>query len=442
MKSRSSCLALCFVLAALTLFVALPVRAGALVIATVDSAHMRRLQTLSSEFEKANPEIRIRWVVLEESELRRVASADVETRDGLFDVITIGIFKVPIWAASGWIKPLRSPDDFDVDDLLPTVRKALSYQQELYAAPIYGESSMLMYRKDLLKKAGLTMPDRPTWTEVAAFAAKLHDPANGVHGICLRGRPGWIENMALVSTMVNSFGGQWFDAGWRPQLDSLPWKKAVGLYAELLNRYGPPDAASLGYGENLSLFASGRCAQWVGPTVAAEVLTNPESSAVAGEVGFAAAPYEVTAKGAQWLWAWALAIPSSIDPVREADARKFIHWVASRDYVELVAARQGWRAVPTGTRRSTYARPEFQRKAPWAVHELEAMLNADPENATLPPSPYPGIQFAAIPEFILIGDEVGNLIAEALAGRLSVEEALVRGQDAAQRRMVRGGYPR
>ena len=119
-----------------------------------------------------------------------------------------------------------------------------------------------------------------------------------------------------------------------------------------------------------------------------------------------------------------------------------IHWAASRDYVELVAARQGWGAVPTGTRRSTYARPEFQREAPWGVHELEAMLSADPDDATLSPSPHPGIQFAAVPEFIPIGDEVGNLIAEALAGRLSVEEALARGQDAARRRMIRGGYPR
>lgn len=442
MKARHGRLRLFFILLVLALFAPLPARAGALVIATVDNAHMRRLQALSSEFEKANPEIRIRWVVLDESELRRVASADIETRGGLFDVITIGMFKVPIWAANGWIKPLRPPENFDVDDLLPTVREALSHRHELYAAPVHGESSMLMYRKDLMHKASLTMPDRPTWTEVATFAAKLHDPANGVHGICLHGRPGWLENMALVTTMVNAFGGQWFDMRWRPQLDTLPWKKAVGLYVGLLSRFGPPDATSLGYEGNLALFAAGKCAQWIGATSAARFLVNPESSAVASEVGFAAAPSEVTAKGARWLWTWSLAIPSSIDSDRETDAQKFIHWAASRDYIELVAAKKGWGAVPTGTRGSTYARPEFQRTAPWGAHELEAFLSADPKDATLSPSPYLGIQFAAIPEFIPIGDEVGKLIAEALSGRLSVDEALARGQDAAQRRMVRGGYPK
>lgn len=248
--------------------------------------------------------------------------------------------------------------------------------------------------------------------------------------------------MALVTTMVNAFGGQWFDLSWRPQLDSLQWKKAVGLYVDLLNRYGPPEATSLGYKENLSLFASGKCAQWVGATTAAEVLTNPESSEVSGDVGFAAAPFEVTTKGARSLWAWSLAIPSSIDHARETDAQKFIHWATSRDYIELVAAKNGWRAVPTGTRRSTYARPEFQAAAPWGVHELEAVLSADPKDPTLSPSPYLGIQFAAIPEFIPIGNEVGKLIAEALTGRLSVEEALARGQGAVQRQMVRGGYPK
>ena len=46
--------------------------------------------------------------------------------------------------------------DYDVDDLLPAIRGGLSADGKLYAAPFYGESSMVMYRKDLMEKAGLT----------------------------------------------------------------------------------------------------------------------------------------------------------------------------------------------------------------------------------------------------------------------------------------------
>lgn len=427
---------------AMAAFAALPAHGGTLVIATVDNGHMLRLQALSSAFEQAHPDIQIRWVTLKEHALRQAVRVDIETQGGLFDVMTIGMYEVPIWADRGWLRPIRPAPGYELDDLLPSVREGLSRRGTLYAAPLYGESSILMYRKDLMRKAGLKMPERPRWTEVAAFAARLHNPAHGIYGICLRGSPGWGENISLVTTMVNTFGGQWFDATWRPQLDSQPWKEAVNLYVDLLKRFGPPDAATMGYNENLALFQAGKCAQWVDATVAAGFLSDPESSAVAGKIGFAAAPSEVTPKGSHWLWAWALAIPAGVDPVHEAAAQRFVHWATSRAYIELIAAKDGWGEVPAGTRQSTYAHPEFRRAAPWAVHELEAILSANPKDATLAPSPYDGIQFAAIPEFRDIGNEVGQLIADALAGRLSVEEALSRGQFAAQRQLLLGGYPK
>lgn len=416
--------------------------AGTLVIATLDNEDALRLRTLSSAFEKDHPGIRIRWVVLDAQALRNVASADIQTQGGRFDIITIGNYKVPIWAAREWLKPIGPETVDDPHDLLPTVRDALSHEGQLYAAPFSGESSVLMYRKDLMRKAGLTMADSPTWTEMAAFAAKLHDPKNGVYGICLRGRPGWIENMALVTTMVNTFGGQWFDMRWRPQIDSDAWKEAVSLYVGLLRRFGPPNPDSMGHNENLALFKAGKCAMWVGSSAAAGQVTNPELSTVAGKVGFTVAPIEVAARGSSWLWAWSFAIPNSIDPVREADARKFIRWATSRKYVELVAAEMGWTAVPTGSRRSTYERPEVQRTMPWVVHELEAILGSYVTETTVSSRPYRGIQFVAIPEFISIGNEVGKVIGEALAGRTSVDDALSRGQAAAQLQIVRGGYPK
>lgn len=425
-----------------TLCAAAPIPSAAtnLVVATVNNGQMLQLERLSGAFEKANPGIRLKWVTLTERALRQYVGADIAAQGGQFDVITIGMYEAPIWAKRGWLIPIRPNASYDEADLLPAIRNGLSYSGKLYAGPLYAESSILMYRKDLMRNAGLTMPARPTWAQVAAFAARLSDARHGVYGICLRGKPGWGGNMTLISTMVNTFGGQWFDMQWRPQLRTRPWKKAVSLYVELLNKYGPPAPATRGFNANLSLFEKGKCGMWVGATVAAEAVSNPKQSKVASEVGFAQAPTAVTPKGAHWLWAWALAIPADVDTAHDVAAQKFINWATSKAYVKLVAARDGWGLVPPGTRRSTYANPEFRASAHWASEVLRAIHTANPNDATLPRSPYVGVQFAIIPEFRSIGDDVGQNISEALSGRLTVDQALARSQHAAERQMLLGGY--
>ena len=412
-----------------------------LVIATVDNAQMLEMQHLTPLFEKTHPGIHVDWVTLTEHQLRDAVSTDLATRQGQFDIVTVGMYETPLWAQRGWLVPIQPDAHYDVADLLPSIRAGLSYRGRLYAAPFYGESSMLMYRTDLLRKAGLRMPALPRWSEVAALAARLDDPRHGVYGICLRGKAGWGENMALVSTMVNAFGGQWFDMNWRPQINSPPWQRAVGLYVDLLRRYGPPTAAQMNYNANLALFAQGRCAMWVGATVAGGFVSSARFSSVAGEVGFAPAPIALTARGSHWLWAWALAIPSDVDAAQQAAAQIFVNWATSRAYVERVAARDGWDLVPSGTRKSTYANPAFQAASPWAQVELEAIESADPNAPTLPRSPYRGIQYVSIRGFRTIGDQVGAAIHQALEGKLSVDAALAQGQYAARRELLSAGYP-
>lgn len=430
-------------LAALLAGLALPLPGAALtlVIATVNNGHMLQMTSLSSEFERAHPDIKVRWVTLGEAQLRKAVSSNIVTQGRQFDVVTVGMYEVPIWARQGWLTPIRTTPEMEPQDLLPHIREGLSHQGKLYGAPIYGESSMLFYRKDLFASAGLSMPAQPTWSDIAHFAARLHAPHDKVHGICLRAKAGWGENISLLTTIANTHGGQWFDMQWRPQLQTRAWHEAVEIYVNLLRRYGPPDAVQRGYNENLALFLAGRCAIWVDATVAAGFLADPEQNPSAQQVGFAPAPVGTTPKGARWLWAWALAIPSDIDAAHTEAAQTFVAWATSRAYVERVAALRGWGLVPSGTRVSTYANPRFQRAAPWARHKLTAIRGADPRNATLPPSPYLGVQFVTIPEFAAIGDEVGQRIAEAVAGHLSVDEALALSQRAAQRRMLSATPP-
>ena len=409
-----------------------------LVIATVNNGHMIEMQKLTKHFETANPDIKIKWVTLEEGTLRQRVTTDIATKGGQFDVMTIGMYETPIWGKKGWLQELKTDAAYDVDDLLPAMRNGLSVGGKLYAAPFYGESSMLMYRKDLADKAGITVADKPTWADIKTLASKIHDPKNGVYGICLRGKPGWGDNMAFLTTLINTTGGQWFDMNWKPQVDSKPWHDAINFYVDLLKNYGPPGSAANSFNEILALYNEGKCGMWIDATIAASFISDPKQSKVADKVAFAQAPTAVTPKGANWLWAWSLAIPAGSKKVDAA--QKFISWATSKDYIQLVAKEKGWASVPTGTRKSTYANPEFQKAAKFAAAEKAAIDSANPNDSTLPKSPYVGVQFAAIPEFQSIGLAVGQQMSAALAGKTTVDKALKAGQAAAEREMKKAGY--
>jgi sorbitol/mannitol transport system substrate-binding protein len=432
MKLKAS-LALMFGLVAAT-----AASATDLVIATVNNGHMVEMQKHSADFEAANPGIKLKWVTLEEGVLRQRVTTDIATKGGQFDVMTIGMYETPIWGKKGWLKEIQNDAAFDADDILPAMRNGLSVGGKMYASPFYGESSMLMYRKDLADKVGVQVPDRPTWDQIADLAAKIHNPKEGVYGICLRGKPGWGDNMAFLSTLVNTFGGQWFDMKWKPQLESKPWKDAVGFYVNLLNKYGPPGSSANSFNEILALTNEGKCGMWIDATIAASFVSDPKQSKVADKMAFAQAPTKVTPKGANWLWAWALAVPAG---TKNADAaQKFVKWATSKEYINLIGKTNGWASVPTGTRKSTYANPEFTKAARFASAEKMAIDSANPNDSTLPKSPYVGVQFAAIPEFQAIGIAVGQQMSAALAGKVSVDAALKTSQTAAEREMKKAGY--
>jgi len=436
MMYRKTRIALCFALC--TAGAAQAASTTELVIATVNNRQMIEMQKLTPQFEKSHPDIKLKWVTLEEGALRQRVTTDIATQGGQFDVMTIGMYETPIWGKKGWLKEFKPDAGYDVDDLLAPIRAGLSANGKLYAAPFYGESSFTMYRADLAQAVGASLPEQPTWEQIRAFAAKVHNPGKGLYGVCLRGKPGWGDNMALLSTMVNTFGGQWFDMGWKPQVDSKAWHDAISFYLDLMKKYGPPGASANSFNENLALFAEGKCGVWVDATSAGTSVADPKFSKVADKVAFAKAPIAITPKGASWLWAWALAIPGATK--KEEQAQRFINWATSRDYVQLVAKESGWIAVPTGNRASTYDRAEYQQVSRFGQMERKAILAANPDDQTLPKSPYTGVQFAAIAEFQAIGLAVGQQLGAALAGKVSVAQALKTGQTAADREMRKGGY--
>ncbi len=412
--------------------------AQTLTIATVNNSDMIRMQRLSKTFEAEHPDIQLNWVVLEENVLRQRLTTDIATQGGQFDVLTIGMYEAALWGAKGWLQPMQDlPASYELDDVFPSVREGLSVKGTLYALPFYAESSMTYYRTDLFQQAGLSMPERPTWEQIGEFAARLNKPGQEQYGLCLRGKAGWGENMALITTLANSYGARWFNEQWQPEFTGPEWKNALTFYVDNMKKSGPPGASSNGFNENLALFNSGKCAIWVDASVAGSFVTDKGQSKVAEHVGFTFAPHQVTDKGSAWLYSWSLAIPASSKA--KGAARTFTTWATSRQYAALVAQEDGIANVPPGTRASTYS-AAYMNAAPFARITLESLKAVDPGHPTLKPVPYVGIQLVTIAEFQAIGTQVGKLFSAALIGQSTVDQALAAAQQSTERDMQRAGY--
>jgi sorbitol/mannitol transport system substrate-binding protein len=379
----------------------------------------------TSNFEKKYPGIKVKFATYTEGDLRAAIEKDVSTHSNAFNVIMIGPYEAPLFARNGWLDNLSSQfiandPGYDAGDLLPPIAKALSYHGGLYAVPFYGESSMLYYRKDMFTKAGLSMPAHPTWAQVQGFAARLNQPGK-VAGICLRGLAGWGDNMAALDTVVNTFGGEWFNQKWQPQLTSPAFEHATSFYVNLIRKYGEAGAANDSFNQLLTLYGQGKCAMWYDATVAATSISTTYPS-VAAQTGYAFAPTDLT-KSSGWLWTWSLGIPQGTS--NQGAAWKFVSWATSKSYDQLVGAKYGWAAVPPGTRTSLYNTPQYQQAAKaFAPITLASIDSTNPDHPTLNPVPYVGVQYVDIPQFEVLGVQVGQQIAGAIAGTETVSQAL------------------
>lgn len=405
-----------------------------LVIAIVSNPQMNDAVALADQFEQANPGVKLKFVSLPENEARAKVTASVATQGGEFDAVMISNYETPQWAANGWLENLEpyiaATPGYDEGDFIPSIRDSLSYQGSMYAVPFYGESSFLAYRKDLFAQAGLTMPEHPTWQQIADFAAKLDDKAHGVAGICLRGKPGWGENLAPFDTVANTFGASWFDQNWNAQLTSPQFRAAAEFYVNLVRQYGEVGASSSGFTECGTDYTQGLAAMWYDATVMAGTNEDPATSKVVGQSGYVAAPV-VQTKASGWLYTWSLGIPKSARD--KADAWKFLDWMTNKQFVQTLAKVDGWNAVPPGCRLSTYRIPEYQQAAQaYAQQTLEGIDAAQDSNVHAQPVPYSGIQFVGIPEFQDLGTRVSQELSAAIAGQISVDDALRQSQQYAQ----------
>lgn len=400
-------------------------------IATVNNGQMKDMESLAAEYEAENPGVQVNFQVMEEGDLRSSVTADVASGAGQYDIVTIGAYETPQWGANEWLvdlTPYLADDpDYDVEDILPPVRAALSYDGQQYAVPFYGESSILMYNKEMTDAAGITISNNPTWTEIRDAAAQLK--TDDVDGICMRGKPGWGDLFAPLTTVVQTFGGNWYDMDWNATVNTPEWKEAVTFYKEMLDESGEADPVSYSFNECLTALKNGETAMWADASVAASML-EADDSPVKGKMGYAHMPVEKTDESG-WLWSWNLAIPSSTK--QQDAAADFVKWATSKDYHQLVGEKLGWSLVPPGARTSTYAIPEYaEAAAAYGPITLEVMSSVNPEQPGVNPQPWTGVQYVAIPEFQDVGNQCAQLVADYLADRTSVDDALAQCQEIAQ----------
>ena len=391
-------------------------------------------------FEASHPDIKVKFVTYDENTERADVEKDVAAHGGQYDVVMIGPNDIANWAQNGWIDSLNSEvaadPSYDVNDLLAPIRSALTSKGQLYALPFYGESSFMMYNKKIFAADGLTMPADPTWAQIAALAARANDPSKNVAGICLRGLTGWGDNLASLDTVINTMGGAWFDKNWNAELTSPATEAAVNFYVSLVRKDGEPGAGNDSFNQCLNIFEQGQAAMWYDATVGASTV-DAAGSPIDGEVGFAAAPVDLT-KSSGWLWTWALALESSSK--HQSAAEQFMNWATSQQYIQYDAAKNGWASVPPGTRTSTYQNANYQKAAPFAALTLKELDSVNIDQPGVAPQPVPGVQYVGVPEFEDFGQQVSAQITAAIDGQESVSAALSASQQIAQQAVITAGY--
>jgi len=373
------------------------------------------------------------------------------------DVVMIGPFETPQFGQNGWLLDLtpfvEADPSYDLEDIIPSVRAlnsaelpppfrgAPSAGRELYGLPFHGESTFLMFNEQVMADAGIVVPDAPTWEQVRDIAAQVH--SDQVAGICLNSTVGWDELGASLTTMVNTFGGTWWEPSEEdPRLPGEPqinqadsgFRAATEFYVDLVRSFGPSQAGDGVPVDCLEVMNAGGAAMWFGSTADAPAL---EDGGLAGNLGVAAAPVGPTGLFGGGLWNWSFAITPGNSPsfaypedypvpAPRSAAFEFIKWATSKEFIELAGETNGWDQAPAGTRLSTYENPEYlAANESFATVALAQLLSADPDSSGTTNRPgLSGVQYVAIPEFSFVADDCSAEIVLAIDGWQSVDVAL------------------
>ncbi len=392
--------------------------------------------------------VEIQIAVLPENDLRQKLTTEASTGGDTYDIFVIGPYEATNWAKFGWLENLEPYFDmlssdkaswYDRDDLIQGMVGSLSLDGDSYALPFYGESSFIMYNKELFEHNGLTMPDEPTWDEIYELAKKIHDPANGIVGMTMRGAPGWGMSGAPFVTIVNAFGGRFYDMKWNATIDTPEQRAAWQMYKKILREAGQEDILSYTYNECIALMQSGKCGIYYDATSIAPPLES-DGSAVQGKMGYVMPPHQKMQTNTAWLWNWAMGINPNSSKAKKEAAFDFMLWATSKDYIKMTTELDpSGSLTPPASRSSTYEL-EAYKSAPYAEMTLKTLESTDFTKPTLQPVPYVGLQYIAIPEFADAGTKMTQYLADYVVDKITLDEAIRKTEDVFNQVAEDGGY--
>lgn len=392
--------------------------------------------------------VTVNIAVLPENDLRQKLLTEASTGGTTYDMFYIGPYEAFNWAQNGWLENLEpyfsalseeKQTWYDRKDLIQGMVGSLALDGKSYALPFYGETSFIMYNKELFAAKNLTMPDEPTWDQIYDLAKKVNDPANGIVGMTMRGAPGWGMSGAPFVTMVNAFGGRFYDMDWKATVDTPEQRAAWQMYKNILRDAGQKDILSYTYNECIALMSSGKCGIYYDATSIAPPL-EAEGSAVKGKVGYAMAPHQKMATNTSWLWNWAMGINPKVTDEKKQAVFNFMLWATSKDYVKLTTEIDATgSSTPPASRSSTYLLDAY-KDAPYAPATLKALESTDFTKPCIEPVPYVGLQYVAMPEFADWGTKMTENLAAFVTDKMTLDEAIKSTNDLCNQVAKDGGY--
>ena len=252
------------------------------------------IQALLPEFTEATG-IEVELEVVPESDITAKMLLEFSSGSGRYDVVQNNIIFVPGFVEAGYIEPLddlaaAAPDYLDKADFVPGYLNTNMLDDKLYGLPVYGESTFVMYRKDLFEEYGIAVPT--SFTEIAAAAKTIEEKSNGeITGITMRGAQG-IHSVYVWAGYLWGFGGEFINAEGGSALATPEAAASLDAFATVLRDYGPVGVANFGWEENRILFQQGKAGITLDATVNGAFNEDPEVSSIVGKVGYIPVPVE------------------------------------------------------------------------------------------------------------------------------------------------------
>ncbi|MGV9249173.1 extracellular solute-binding protein [Streptomyces sp. NPDC003710] len=242
-----------------------------------DSASAAFLDRFTRDFQRTHGDLRLDIRIQQWTGIGAKVEAALErTGGGGPDVIEIGNTQVAQYVDRGGLLDLtlESMRDWGMEDWLPGLAQPGSFAGHQYGIPWYAANRVVIYRKDLFARAGITEPPR-TRAQWLVDTAKLD--SRGTQGIYLAGQD-WYTLSGFIWDEGGDLARQTSAGTWEGTLDTPAALRGMDFYRRLQTLGSGPVDADEEHPPQAGVFAGGHVAQIVAVPglTQAVVQRNPE----------------------------------------------------------------------------------------------------------------------------------------------------------------------